>query len=118
MSWFPDVQVPALRGGPRLRWGVLAPGAIAGDFTATVLTNTDQKITAVASRSPDRAAQFAARHGIDAVARSYEELVTHDVHIVYVAAPHSEHHPLAMWAISAGKHVLIEKPIAISARQA
>ena len=119
MSWFPDVQVPALRGGPRLRWGVLAPGAIAGDFTATVLTNTDQKITAVASRSPDRAAQFAARHGIDAVARSYEELVARsDVDIVYVAAPHSEHHPLAMLAISAGKHVLIEKPIAVSVRQA
>ena len=119
MSWFPDMQVPALRGGPTLRWGVLAPGAIAGDFTATVLANTDQKITAVASRSPERGEQFAARHGINAVARSYEELVARsDVDIAYVAAPHSEHHPLAMLAISAGKHVLIEKPIAVSARQA
>ncbi len=119
MSWFPDVQVPALRGGPTLRWGVLAPGAIAGDFTATVLANTDQKITAVASRSRVRGEQFAARHGIDAVAGSYEELVARsDVDVVYVAAPHSEHHPLAMLAISAGKHVLIEKPIAVSARQA
>ena len=64
-GWFPEVRVPALRGGPTLRWGVLAPGAIAGDFTATVLANTDQEITAVASRTPERAERFAAKHGIN-----------------------------------------------------
>ena len=35
-EWFPAVRVPPLRGGPVLRWGVLAPGTIAGDFVATV----------------------------------------------------------------------------------
>src|ERR1039457_5929221 len=119
VTWFPDVRVPALRGGPVLRWGVLAPGIIAGDFTATVLANTDQRVTAVASRSVERATRFAAQHGIDRVSESYEQLVSDpEVDVVYVAAPHSEHRALSLLAISAGKHVLIEKPIAISAAEA
>lgn len=119
MSWFPDARVPALRGGAILRWGVLAPGSIAEDFTATVLANTDQRVTAVASRSVERAARFAARHGIDRVSESYEQLVADpEVDVVYVAAPHSEHRALSLLAISAGKHVLIEKPIAVSAAEA
>jgi predicted dehydrogenase len=119
VSWFPDVRVPALRGGPVLRWGVLAPGGIAGDFTETVLANTDQRVTAVASRSVERAARFAARHGINRVSESYEQLVADpEVDVVYVAAPHSEHRALSLLAISAGKHVLIEKPIAVSATEA
>jgi len=119
MTWFPAVRVPALRGGPVLRWGVLAPGVIAGDFTATVLANTDQRVTAVASRSVERAARFAARHGIGRVSESYEQLVSDpEVDVVYVAAPHSEHRALSLLAISAGKHVLIEKPIAVSAAEA
>ena len=102
-----------------LRWGVLAPGIIAGDFTATVLANTDQRVTAVASRSVERATRFAAQHGIDRVSESYEQLVSDpEGDVVYVAAPHSEHRALSLLAISAGKHVLIEKPIAISAAEA
>jgi predicted dehydrogenase len=119
VGWFPHVHVPVLKGGPVLRWGVLAPGLIAADFTATVLANTNQRVTAVASRSPERAARFAARHGIDRVSGSYEQLVSdREVDIVYVAAPHSEHRALSLLAISAGKHVLIEKPIALSAAEA
>ena len=118
-SWFPEVHVPPLRGGPVLRWGVLAPGAIAGDFTTTLLANTDQRVTAVGSCSLERATQFAARHGIDRAFGSYEQLVDDpDVDVVYVAAPHAQHHALSLLAISAGKHVLIEKPIAISAAEA
>jgi predicted dehydrogenase len=119
VGWFPHVRVPVLKGGPVLRWGVLAPGLIAADFTATVLANTNQRVTAVASRSAERAARFAARHGIDRVPGSYEQLVSdREVDIVYVAAPHSEHRALSLLAISAGKHVLIEKPIALSAAEA
>lgn len=102
-----------------LRWGVLAPGLIAEDFTATVLANTDQRVTAVASRSAERGARFAARHGIERVYGSYEQLVSDpQVDVVYVAAPQSEHRVLSLLAISASKHVLIEKPIAVSAVEA
>ncbi|TPW67926.1 Gfo/Idh/MocA family protein, partial [Schumannella sp. 10F1B-5-1] len=68
-------------------------------------------VVAVASRSAERASEFAARHGIEAAYGSYEQLVADpQVDVVLVAAPHSEHRRLALLAIDAGKHVLVEKP--------
>jgi predicted dehydrogenase len=102
-----------------VRWGVLAPDEIAGNFPATVHVNTDQRIIAVASRSVDRAIRFASTHGIERAMGSYEQLLSDpDIDVVYIAAPQSEHHALSLLAISAGKPVLIEKPIAMSAAQA
>ncbi len=113
----PD-HVP-LRGGPVLSWGVLAPGRIAHDFVATLHANTDQRVRAVASRSLDRAKAFAATHGIERALGSYDELVADPtIDVVYIAAPHSEHRALALLAIAAGKHVLIEKPIGLNAAEA
>jgi predicted dehydrogenase len=118
-SWFPEPAVTPLRGGPVLRWGVVAPGGIADYFAATVLANTDQRIVAVASRSAERASAFAQRHDIERSYASYAQLFADvRVDIVYVAAPHSEHKALSLGAIAAGKHVLIEKPIALSAAEA
>lgn len=119
MSRLPVALPPAenvpLRGGPIVRWGVLAPGAIANDWVETVHANTDQHVVAVASRSASRAEAFAARHGIDRWYSSYEALVNDDeVDVVYIAAPHTEHLRLALLAIGAGKHVLVEKPLAVS----
>jgi predicted dehydrogenase len=115
----PEPRSIPLRGGPTLRWGVLAPGRIAGDFVTTLHANTDQRVAAVGSRSTDRAASFAAKHGIPTVHDTYEALVADPgVDVVYVAAPHSEHLALALLAIGAGKHVLVEKPVGVSAAQA
>lgn len=118
-STLPAPEHAPLRGGPTLRWGVLAPGAIADDWVATVHAHTDQRVVAVASRSPERAAAFAAKHGIERTHDAYAALVEDaEVDIVYVAAPHSAHRALAELAISAGKHVLVEKPIATTAADA
>jgi predicted dehydrogenase len=115
----PPVDVTPLRGGATLRWGVLAPGGIAGSWVASAHANTDQRVHAVASRSLDRAQAFAAKHGIDRAYGSYEQLVGDaGIDAVYVAAPHSEHLRLALLAIAAGKHVLVEKPMAMSAAEA
>ena len=108
-----------LRGGPTVNWGVLAPGGIAGDWVAAVHQHTDQRVVAVASRSLDRAQVFAGTHSIPQAYGSYDELVADpNVHVVYVAAPHSEHRALALLAIAAGKHVLVEKPIGLNADEA
>ena len=115
-AFFPEPGVAPLRGGPALRWGVLAPGDIARDFTSTMHANTDQRVVAVGSRSLDRARAFAERHGVDRAHGSYADLVADDgVDVVYVAAPHTEHLPLALLAIEAGRHVLVEKPLATTA---
>jgi len=74
---------------------------------------------AAGSRSIERARAFAAAHGVDRAHGSYDALVADpDVDVVYVATPHSEHLEHALLAIAAGKHVLIEKPIAVTAEQA
>lgn len=119
ISTLPESTHQPLRGGPVLRWGVLAPGRIADAWVASVHENTDQRVVAVASRTLSRAEAFAATHGIERAYGSYEQLLAEpDVDIVYIAAPHSEHHTLALLAISAGKHVLVEKPIATTAEEA
>jgi predicted dehydrogenase len=111
----PEPTNTPLRGGPTLRWGILAPGVIADAWTSTVHANTDQRVVAVASRDADRAAAFASRHGIPRSYGDYEQLVADpEVDIVYIAPPHTEHKRLALLAIAAGKHVLIEKPLATS----
>jgi len=115
----PAPILPRLVGGPRLRWGVLAPGFIAGLFAGTLHRNTDQRIVAVASRSAARAEAFATLHDIPSHVDDYRRLVEDPhVDIVYIAAPHSEHARLAILALDAGKHVLVEKPIASSAAEA
>lgn len=83
------------------------------------MAHTRQQITAVASRSLDRAAGFAERFGIALPLGSPEELMARaDVDVVYVATPQHAHDEVALAAIAAGKHVLIEKPLAISAARA
>ena len=114
----PDSHTP-LRGGATQRWGILAPGGIADDWTAALHTHTDQRVVAVASRSLERAQAFAGKHGIAQAYGSYEQLVADPtVDVVYIAPPHTEHLKLALLAIAAGKHVLVEKPIGISADEA
>ncbi|MBX9471682.1 Gfo/Idh/MocA family protein [Microcella sp.] len=115
----PTARTYPLRGGPVLRWGILAPGDIAKDFTRALHSHTDQRVEAVASRSLERAQAFAAQHGIARAYGEHAHLVNDaDVDIVYVASPHSEHKRLALLAIAAGKHVLIEKPIGVTAHDA
>jgi predicted dehydrogenase len=119
MVTLPRPNNTPLRGGPVLRWGILAPGEIAAFWVRSVLTNTDQVVVAAASRSIERAQAFADTHGLARAYGSYEQLVADpDIDIVYIAAPHSEHRALALLAIAAGKHVLVEKPIALNAREA
>ncbi|MFI1359934.1 Gfo/Idh/MocA family protein [Streptomyces sp. NPDC020898] len=114
----PHLYLPGT-GEPSLRWGIVGPGWIAGEFAKAVRDHTAQQIVAVASRSLDRASAFAATHGIGLALGSTEQLVTHpDVDVVYVATPQSEHLTVGLAAIAAGKHVLIEKPFTVSAAEA
>ena len=117
---FPEPQIFSPRQGePSLRWGVLGPGWIADMFVAAARRYTAQRVVAVASRSLDRAEAFAARHGVDRSYGSYEQMCADpEVDVVYVAAPQSEHLRLGLLAIDACKHVLVEKPIAMTADDA
>ena len=108
----------ALRSAPALRWGIAAPGEIAADFVSTVQRNTNQRVEAVASRSLARAEQFGDRFEIPSRCGSYDDLADSDVDVIYVAAVNSAHADIALRAIEGGKHVLVEKPLAMNAAQA
>ena len=96
-----------------LRWGIIGPGGIAETFADSVHKHTTQRIVAVASQTPGKAEAFATPRGIPHALTSYDALVNHpEVDVVYVATTHQFHKTHALLAIAAGKHVLVEKPLA------
>jgi predicted dehydrogenase len=110
MTTLPSSRILDPLDAPSIRWGVLAPGGIARDWTAALHASTVSRVTAVGSRSLDRAETFAAEFGVERAHGSYDALVADSgVDAIYVASPHSEHHDHALLALGAGKPVLVEK---------
>jgi predicted dehydrogenase len=76
-------------------------------------------VQALATRSPADAAEVVAKHRISKVYDNYAELLADPaVDAVYVPLPNHMHHPWTLKALSAGKHVLCEKPLACNVEQA
>jgi predicted dehydrogenase len=98
-----------------LRWGILGPGRIAPRLVRGIGGSGRSKLVAVASRDQARAAAFAAKHRIGQAFGSYAELLAvPDVDVVYVSLPNHLHAEWTIRALDAGKHVLCEKPLALS----
>ena len=111
----PTPTVPDPQSGPSLRWGVLGTGWIAEQFVSS-LRRTNHSVAAVGSRSQESAERFVRAHSGGTAHGSYAALVADpSVDVVYVASPHPQHVEHALLAIAAGKHVLVEKPMAIDA---
>lgn len=100
----------------KVRWGILATGGIAADFTRDLRLLPDAEVVAVGSRSRASAQAFADHHGIPRAHGSWAELAADpEVDIVYVATPHHAHHEAAALCLEAGKAVLCEKPLTLNA---
>ena len=103
---------------PTLRWGIIGTG-IAGPFVRAMHLHTTQRAVAVAARNPEKTRTFAREHAIEVVYDDASALFADpSIDVVYISTPHPQHHRLALEAIAAGKHALIEKPIAMSAAEA
>ncbi|MFB7892882.1 Gfo/Idh/MocA family protein [Microbacterium sp. NPDC056044] len=103
---------------PPLRWGVIGTG-IGRSFVRAVAQQTRQRVVAVTARNQEKTRAFAAELEIATVHESVEALVNDPgCDAVYIATPHPLHKDQALAAIAAGKHVLVEKPIAMSAAEA
>jgi predicted dehydrogenase len=101
------------------RWGIAGTGSIAAKFAQALARVEGAELAAVASRSVDRAAEFAGRWGAARAHGSYEDLAADDgVDVVYVATPHARHCADTLLYLGAGRHVLCEKPFAMDAAQA
>jgi predicted dehydrogenase/aryl-alcohol dehydrogenase-like predicted oxidoreductase len=101
-----------------LRWGILGPGSIAKAFAGGVAGSQHGKLVAIAARNPAKpglAETFPGARILD----GYEAILSDpEVDAIYVATPHPSHAQWAIRAAEAGKHVLVEKPIALSAFEA
>jgi predicted dehydrogenase len=103
----------------RLQIGVLGAASIARQFIAGVRPSTKVAVTAVASRDVERARRFARETGIARVHSTYEALLADPaIDAIYNPLPNSLHAEWSIRAAEAGKHVLCEKPLATSAREA
>lgn len=102
-----------------IRWGILGTGGIAHQFANAIATTPDTVLSAVASRSLAKAQTFAQQYAAPQAYGNYADLATSgDVDVIYIATPHSDHHPSTMLCLQAGKAVLCEKPFAINLAQA
>lgn len=107
-------------GADPVRIGLLGASQIAPlAVIASAARRDDVEVVAVAARDPERAASFAAEHGIARVASTYDELISDPgIDLVYNGLPPVSHAPLSVAAMKAGRHVLCEKPFAMNASEA
>src|SRR5678815_5291203 len=104
----------------KVRWGILSTANIALTKVIPGLQRSSWcEITAITSRDLARARESAEALGIPNAYGSYEELLLDDsVEVVYNPLPNHLHVPWTLKAAAAGKHVLCEKPIALSTEEA
>ena len=99
--------------------GIIGAGWIAEKMAQALAPLKDYCVYAIASRSLDKAEEFAGKWNIPKAYGSYEEMVKdEEIDLVYIAPPHSHHYPHTMLAIEHGKHVLVEKAFTANAREA
>lgn len=100
-----------------VRWGLLAAGRIARAFARAVAAAEGGEVVAVAARDAGRAQEFAADLGVPRSYGDYAELLADpDVDVVYISSTHPFHADQAVAALRAGRHVLVEKPTALTVR--
>ncbi len=102
-----------------IRWALLGPGRHANWFVAPQMKKaTDTELAAVVSRDRARGKAFAEKYGIPAVYTSVDEALNdRTIDAIYDATPDGLHVPHILAAAAAGKHILVEKPLAMSVRE-
>ena len=98
-----------------IRWGMIGCGAVAEVKSGPgFYKSKDSALLGVTSADAAMTKSFAERHGVPNAYASTEQLLANpEIDAVYVATPPSSHKPLALQAARAGKHVYVEKPMAM-----
>ena len=99
--------------------GIIGAGTIAHKMAETVTKSGIANMYAIASRSIDKAREFAAIYNIPKAYGSYEEIAADsDIDLIYIATPHSRHYEDCILCIENGRNVLCEKAFTANAIQA
>ncbi|MBF4485122.1 Gfo/Idh/MocA family oxidoreductase [Flavobacterium sp. CSZ] len=103
----------------KIKWGIIGLGNIANQFATDLLLLQDAALFAVASRDHNKAIEFAKKYNCAKSYDSYQALFLDDqIDIIYIATPHDSHAELSIKALENGKHVLCEKPLSLSTKDA
>ncbi len=104
---------------PKIRWGILSTARIGTEKVIPAMQQSEHcEVVAIASRNLETASTAAERLGIPVAYGTYKELLQDaNVDAVYIPAPNHLHVPLSLRAIESGKHVLCEKPIALTSTE-
>lgn len=99
----------------KLRWGILSTARINRSLIPPLHASARNDVVAVASRSLDKATAFAEKWKISQVYDSYEAMLADSsIDVIYNPLPNHLHAPWTIKAAQAGKHVLCEKPLALT----
>jgi xylose dehydrogenase (NAD/NADP) len=99
----------------KVRWGLLSTANINGMVIPAIRASERGELTAVASRSDEKVAAYAAEWDIPQTFASYEAMLASDeVDVVYIGLPNHLHAEWSIKAMEQGKHVLCEKPFALT----
>jgi predicted dehydrogenase len=104
----------------KVNWGILSTANIATEAVIPAMLNCKYcNIVAIASRTEEKAKRAASKFDIPKAYGSYEQLLDDkEIEAVYIPLPNHMHVPWAIKAMEAGKHVLLEKPAALSSSEA
>ena len=103
----------------KIRVGIIGAGWIAHKMAQALAPLKEAEVLAIASRSQEKAQEFADEYGIAKAYGSYEELVSDaDVDLVYIATPHSHHYQHTRLALEHNKPCLVEKAFTANAAEA
>ena len=98
---------------------VFGAGAIGLDHISSFKQHPAANVIAIADTSADRASEAAKLYSVPSVSTDYREVLARDdVDVVSIALPNYLHAPVGLAALKAGKHVMIDKPMATNARDA
>lgn len=102
----------------KLNWGYLGAAKIGRSLAPAIVQSKYANAYAVASRSLEKAETYARENGFQKAYGSYQALLRDpDVDVIYIPLPNHLHCPWAIRALDSGKHVLCEKPLALTAAE-
>lgn len=102
-----------------LRFGLIGCGRVAPRHAASIVALPEATLVAVADVIESRARHFVTQYGAEAHYTDYRALLDRpDIDIVSICTPSGLHAPMALEALAAGKHVIVEKPIALNTADA
>jgi predicted dehydrogenase len=103
----------------KIRWGIISTGHISAKFAEALELLPEAELTAVASRTIEKATEFAEKYKVSKAHSSYQELADDpDIDVVYIGTPHTFHLDNSVMCMRKGKSVLCEKALTINAHEA